>query len=74
MDVSDDYEIKRQALDCHRSQFSPECAEVVSIRLTTSRFRQLIETRDAGFGVSVGVAFAEGFVVKEPILRSDVMK
>jgi hypothetical protein len=34
----------------------------------------LIETRDAGFGVSVGVAFAEGFIVKEPILRSDVMK
>jgi hypothetical protein len=34
----------------------------------------LIETRDAGFGVSVRVAFAEGFIVKEPILRSDVMK
>jgi N-acetylglucosamine malate deacetylase 1 len=74
VDVSDDYEIKRQALNCHRSQFSPEGAEAVSTRLTTSRFRQLIETRDAGFGVSVGVAFAEGFVVKEPILRSDVMK
>ena len=29
-------------------------------RLTTRRFRQLIETRDVGFGVSVGVAFAEG--------------
>jgi bacillithiol biosynthesis deacetylase BshB1 len=74
VDVSDDYEVKRQALDCHRSQFSPDGAEAVSTRLTTSRFRQLIETRDAGFGVSVGVAFAEGFVVKEPILRSDVMK
>ena len=74
VDVSDDYEVKRQALDCHRSQFSPDGAEAVSTRLTTSRFRQLIETRDAGFGVSVGVAFAEGFVGKEPVLRSDVMK
>lgn len=74
VDVSDDYETKRRALDCHRSQFTPEGADVVSTRLTTSRFRQLIETRDAGFGVSVGVAFAEGFIVKEPILRSDVMK
>lgn len=74
VDVSDDYDIKRQALDCHRSQFTPAGAEAVSTRLTTSRFRQLVETRDAGFGVSVGVAFAEGFVVKEPVLRSDVMK
>ncbi|HCD02328.1 MAG: bacillithiol biosynthesis deacetylase BshB1 [Acidobacteria bacterium] len=74
VDVSDDYETKRRALDCHRSQFTPEGAGAVSTRLTTSRFRQLIETRDAGFGVSVGVAFAEGFIVKEPILRSDVMK
>ena len=44
------------------------------VRLTTPRFRQLIETRDAGFGVSVGVAFAEGFIVREPIVRLDVMK
>ncbi len=46
----------------------------MSTRLTTQLFRQLIETRDAGFGVSVGVAFAEGFVVREPIVRPDVMK
>jgi LmbE family N-acetylglucosaminyl deacetylase len=74
VNVSDHYDTKRQALDCHRSQFNPTEADAVSTRLTTSRFRQLIETRDAGFGVSVGVAFAEGFVVKEPVLRADVMK
>ena len=48
--------------------------DAVPTRLTTRRFRQLIETRDAGFGVSVGVAFAEGFVVTAPIVRPDVMK
>ena len=74
VDVSEDYDAKRRALDCHRSQFAPDAEDAVSTRLTTRRFRQLIETRDAGFGVSVGVAFAEGFVVREPIVRPDVMR
>ena len=71
VDVSEDYDTKRRALDCHQSQFAPSA---VSTRLTTPRFRQLIETRDAGFGSSAGVAFAEGFVVREPLVRPDVMK
>ena len=74
VDVSEDYDTKRRALDCHRSQFTPDAEDTVPTRLTTPRFRQLIETRDAGFGASVGVAFAEGFVVREPIVRPDVMK
>ena len=74
VDVSEDYDTKRRARDCHRSQFAPDAEDAVSTRLTTRRFRQLIETRDAGFGVSVGVAFAEGFVVREPIVRPDAMK
>ena len=74
VDVSEDYDTKRRALDCHRSQFAPDTEDAVSTRLTTPRFRQMIETRDEGFGVSVGVAFAEGFVVREPIVRPDVMK
>jgi len=74
VDVSEDYDTKRRALDCHRSQFTPDAEDAVPTRLTTRRFRQLIETRDAGFGVSVGVAFAEGFVVTAPIVRPDVMK
>ncbi len=74
VDVSGDYDTKRRALDCHRSQFAPEAADAVATRLTTPRFRRLIETRDAGFGVSAGVDFAEGFVVREPIVRPDVMK
>ncbi len=74
VDVSDDYDTKRRALDCHRSQFAPEAADAVATRLTTPRFRRLIETRDAGFGVSAGVEFAEGFVVREPVVRPDVMK
>ena len=74
VDVSDDYDTKRQALDCHRSQFAPNTEDAISTRLTTPAFRRLIENRDAGFGVSAGVAYAEGFVVREPIVRADVMK
>ncbi len=74
VDVSEDYDTKRKALDAHRSQFFPDTDDAVATRLTTPRFRRLIETRDAGFGVSAGVAFAEGFVVREPIVRPDVMK
>ena len=52
----------------------PEEGGAAPTRLTTPRFRQMIESRDAGFGADVGVAFAEGFVVREPIVRSGVMK
>ena len=74
VDVSEDYDTKQRALDCHHSQFAPDAEDAVSTRLTTPRFRQLIEARDAGFGVSAGGAFAEGFVVRGPIVRPDVMK
>ena len=73
VDVSDHYEIKRRALACHSSQFTPTAEGAVSTRLTSARFRQLIESRDAQFGALAGVAFAEGIVVKHPILRPHVL-
>jgi hypothetical protein len=42
--------------------------------LTSSRFTQLIESRDAQFGALAGVAFAEGIVVKDPIVRSTLFR
>jgi hypothetical protein len=35
---------------------------------------QLVESRDAQFGARAGVAFAEGFVVREPIVRRDLFR
>jgi hypothetical protein len=32
-------------------------------------FLQLIESRDAQFGARAGVRFAEGFMVREPVVR-----
>jgi bacillithiol biosynthesis deacetylase BshB1 len=74
VDVSDHYDRKRAALDCHKSQFAPDGADAVGTRLTSSTFRQLVETRDAQFGARAGVAFAEGLVVRDPLVRTTLMK
>jgi bacillithiol biosynthesis deacetylase BshB1 len=73
VDVSGCYEQKRQALDCHSTQFQPDTSRA-STRLNTPLFRQLIESRDAQFGARAGVRWAEGFVVREPLLRSSLLK
>ena len=74
VDVSAHYQRKREALDCYSSQFSPDADGAVATRLTAASFRQLIESRDAQFGALAGVAFAEGIVVRGPIVRSGLMK
>jgi bacillithiol biosynthesis deacetylase BshB1 len=74
VDVSDYYERKRAAVACYRSQFAADGADAVGTRLTSPVFRQLVESRDAQFGALAGVAFAEGLVVREPLLRSSLLK
>ena len=74
IDVSAEYESKRRALACHRSQFQPAGADARPTRLTSPRFLQLIESRDAHYGALAGVAFAEAVVVREPIVRADLFK
>lgn len=74
VDVSDVYERKRQALACYVSQFRPSAADAVGTRLTSPRFNQLIESRDAQFGALAGVAFAEGVVVRDLPLRANVFR
>jgi bacillithiol biosynthesis deacetylase BshB1 len=74
VDVSEHYQRKREALDCYGSQFAPAGGDVVATRLTAATFRQLIESRDAQFGALAGVAFAEGIVVREPIVRTGLLK
>ena len=73
IDVSDQYEAKRRALACHVTQFKPAGQNAVATRLTSSTFQQLIESRDAQFGALAGVPYAEGFVVKQPVVRPDLI-
>ena len=74
IDVSEHYALKRRALDCHASQFRPPDSGTVETRLNVPTFRQLVESRDAQFGALAGVAWAEGLVVREPIVRNSLMK
>ena len=74
VDVSEHYQRKRDALACHRSQFAPTETSKADTRLTSPRFQQLIESRDAHLGALTGVAFAEGIIVKEPLLRDSLFR
>jgi bacillithiol biosynthesis deacetylase BshB1 len=75
IDVSDYYDRKRAALDCHSSQFMPAApGGPVATRLNTPLFRQLIESRDAQWGALAGVGHAEGVLVREPILRATLLR
>ena len=73
IDVSSQYDVKRRALAAHVTQFTPTGTDAVPTRLTSSRFQQLIESRDAQFGARAGVAFAEGFIVRQPLVRPDLL-
>jgi bacillithiol biosynthesis deacetylase BshB1 len=73
VDVSDDYDAKRRALACHATQFTPSGPGAVATRLTSSRFQQLIESRDAQFGALTQVAFAEGFVTRQTLVRAHLL-
>lgn len=74
IDVTAHYARKREALACHRSQFTPSGSAAAATRLTSPRFAQLIESRDARFGAQIGVPFAEGFIVRELLERPDLLK
>jgi bacillithiol biosynthesis deacetylase BshB1 len=73
VDVSDHYAIKQRALACHVTQFAPAAAVAVATRLTSPRFRQLVESRDAQFGAQIGVAYAEGLVVRQAIVAAHLL-
>jgi bacillithiol biosynthesis deacetylase BshB1 len=74
IDVSAHYDTKRRALACHASQFRPSESGSVPTRLTASTFMQLIESRDSHFGAQAGVAYAEGLVVRDPVLRASALR
>jgi N-acetylglucosamine malate deacetylase 1 len=74
VDVSSVYDVKTRALACHASQFAPGGETAAPTRLTAPSFRQLYESRDAQFGALAGVRWAEGFVVREPLLRPHLFR
>jgi bacillithiol biosynthesis deacetylase BshB1 len=73
VDVSSAYDRKRRALDCYASQFAPAGDGAVGTRLTSPQFRRRIESRDAQYGALAGVEFAEGFVVRDPVVLPNLL-
>lgn len=73
VDVSAFYPRKREALACHRTQFDPQ-ADAIGTRLTSPLFQQLIESRDAQFGALAGASFAEGVIVRDPVVRPHLFR
>jgi len=73
VDVSEYYDVKRQALACYRSQFT-RATGAAETRLNSPGFNQLIESRDAQFGALAGVRYAEGIVTTEPVVREGLLK
>jgi bacillithiol biosynthesis deacetylase BshB1 len=74
VDVTECYEKKRKALACHVSQFTSTSKNGVATRLTSPLFQQLVESRDAQFGALAGVTWAEGVVVRDPVVRPGLFR
>lgn len=74
VDVSEHYEAKRASLACYQSQFASMPSDVVPTRLNASSFIRMVEGRDAHLGSLCGAGFAEGVVVREPLLRKTLFK
>jgi N-acetylglucosamine malate deacetylase 1 len=74
VDVSAHYDVKRRALACHVTQFAPPAAGSVATRLTSATFQQLVESRDAQFGAQIGVAHAEGVVVRHLLVAPHLLE
>lgn len=72
IDVSDWYGKKEEALRAHASQFSRSAGNVPT-PLNDFRFPHLIRSRDAYLGAKSGCLYAEGFVVKTPVVVPDLV-
>jgi bacillithiol biosynthesis deacetylase BshB1 len=71
VDITKCFDVKRKALLAYESQFN-EMEGGVQTRLNTG-FLDVIEGRDKLFGKMLDVTYAEGFMVKEPILISHLI-
>lgn len=72
VDISDYVETKYQAIDCYRTQVATAAGEaptLLSSRLCIPAFR----ARDAHIGAMIGVAFGEGYKIKNPLRVDDII-
>lgn len=72
VDISEDYEVKRQAVLAHRSQFFRE-NQWLPTRLN-GHFPYLIESRCRFWGAKIGAEFGEGYLVRNPLVLADPLE
>ncbi|GGJ60532.1 bacillithiol biosynthesis deacetylase BshB1 [Anoxybacillus voinovskiensis] len=68
IDISDTMDVKLASLRAYESQFT-KTVQSVDTPLTNG-YIETVESRERMFGKQVGVAFAEGFMTKQPLLIS----
>ncbi|MCG0237891.1 MAG: bacillithiol biosynthesis deacetylase BshB1 [Firmicutes bacterium] len=73
VDVSATWEKKRESLLAHRSQFDLAASGVETPLNKPWGLLYKVEARDRYFGSLAGVAFAEGFVARQPLLLPGVL-
>jgi bacillithiol biosynthesis deacetylase BshB1 len=66
VDVSECYDLKRQALAAYRSQFDRSAVEDSVATPLTNGYLKRVESRDYLLGQGKGWHYAEGFAVKQP--------
>ena len=74
VDVSEHYETKRRALACHRSQFTAAAAGAVATRLTSADVQSADREPRRAVRRPRRRPFAEGFVVREPVVRDTLFR
>jgi bacillithiol biosynthesis deacetylase BshB1 len=72
VDISSVWAVKRESLFAHVSQFGGAAGEVETRLNRPYGLPYLVESRDRLFGAKLGVAYAEGFITKQPIALDDL--
>ena len=73
VDISSCFERKIEAINCFASQFSGDLRDIAELYPAWGRLIDRITTQCKYFGHLMGVAYAEPFVIKEPIAIADIV-
>lgn len=73
VDITPYHAKKIESVFAHKSQFSLGQLEVETRLNRSGGLPYLVDSRDRLFGAKVGVQYAEGFIVKQPHLLSDLI-
>ncbi len=73
VDISSVYEVRAEAMRCHRSQFYQEGSTERPTRIAHPDFPAAIEGRLRHFGAMIGAAFGEAYTLEEPIPVTDLV-